>query len=107
MDLKYKKINELDGDNYRTVLRNYKFSKEDALHLKSIETLATLHTKKLLEGFYKFIFEFNHAKIFLDNKDILARHEKGIEQWYKNLFCGKYEEEYFEKLHFLVRFMCV
>ena len=101
MDLKYKKINELDGDNFKTVLHNYKFSKEDALNLKSIQNLAILHTKELLEGFYKFIFEFNHARMFLHDKDILVRHEKGIELWYKNLFCGKYEEEYFEKLHFI------
>jgi EAL domain-containing protein (putative c-di-GMP-specific phosphodiesterase class I) len=101
MDLKYKKINELDGNNFRTVLHNYKFSTEDALNLKSIQTLVTLHTEELLKGFYKFIFEFNHARMFLHDKDILARHEKGIELWYKNLFCGKYEEEYFEKLNFI------
>ena len=99
MDLKYKKINDLDASNFRTVLRNYKFNKEDALNLKSIKDLAFLHTKELLQGFYKFIFEFNHAQMFLHDKDVLARHEKGIELWYKNLFCGKYEEEYFEKLH--------
>lgn len=57
--------------------------------------------KELLKGFYEFIFEFDHAKKFLHNKEILSRHKKGIELWYVNLFCGKYDEEYFEKLNII------
>ena len=101
MEFKYKKINDLDTNSFRTVLRNYKFSEQDALHLKSIKKIAILETENLLKGFYKFIFEFNHAQMFLHDKDVLARHEKGISIWYMNLFCGKYEEEYFEKLHLI------
>lgn len=101
MDLKYKQINDLKENNFKIVLKNYKFNQEDANHLNSIKSLASTHTKELLKGFYKFIFEFNHATTFLHNKEILIRHEKGIELWYLNLFCGKYEEEYFEKLNII------
>jgi len=101
MDLKYKQINDLNENNFKTVLKNYKFNQKDANHLNSIKSLASSHTKELLKGFYNFIFEFNHAKTFLHNKEILTRHEKGIELWYLNLFCGKYEKEYFDKLNII------
>lgn len=101
MDLKYKQISEVKKNNFRTIIKNYKFTTQDANHLQSIYDLALNHTDSLLEGFYKFIFEFNHAQTFLHNEEILERHRKGIELWYLNLFCGKYEEEYFEQLHII------
>ncbi len=101
MNLENKKKKKIDDKNYKTIVKNYKFTKEDASNLKSIEALAILCVKELLKGFYAFIFEFEHAKKFLHNKEILSRHEKGIELWYSNLFCGKYDEEYFEKLNII------
>ena len=101
MNLENKKNKKIDDKNYKTIVKNYKFTKEDASNLKSIEALAILCVKELLKGFYAFIFEFEHAKKFLHNKEILSRHEKGIELWYSNLFCGKYDEEYFEKLNII------
>jgi EAL domain-containing protein (putative c-di-GMP-specific phosphodiesterase class I) len=88
MDLSYKKL-----------LKNYKFNEEDASSLKELESIARIYTKELLSGFYEFIFEFDHARMFLHNKEILSRHERGIELWYLNLFCGLYDENYFKKLH--------
>lgn len=101
MNLEAKKNNQIDEKNFNTIIKNYKFSEVDASNLKKIKTLAFLHVKDLLKGFYEFIFEFDHAKKFLHNKEILSRHEKGIELWYLNLFCGKYDEDYFEKLNII------
>lgn len=90
------KINEND---YGSVLRNYKFSKVDAKKLQSVKDLALKYEDELIKGFYKFIFEFDYAKSFLHNNDVLTRHELGIRKWYENLFCGKYESNYFGKLN--------
>lgn len=101
MDLKYKTINNLNEKNFKKMLKHYKFNQEDASFLKGIKTMASGYTKELLTGFYEFIFEFDHARMFLHNKEILTRHEKGIQNWYLNLFCGAYDEDYFEKLHMI------
>ncbi|PHQ64973.1 MAG: hypothetical protein COB99_06710, partial [Sulfurimonas sp.] len=61
MDMKYKKITALEENNFSTVLKNYKFNDQDAINIKSVKTLASVHVKDLLKGFYEFIFEFNHA----------------------------------------------
>ena len=101
MDLNYKQINDLSQSNYKKLLKNYKFNQEDAELLQNLKNTANIYTKELLIGFYEFILEFDHAKMFLHNSEILQRHEKGIENWYLNLFCGTYDEEYFEKLYLI------
>ncbi len=95
MDLRYKQ----DENNYKSILKNYKFKEEDTINLKSIQNIIIKYKDELLKGFYEFIFEFNHAQKFLHSKEILKRHKKGIEQWYLNLFCGEYNTKYFEKLY--------
>lgn len=101
MDLKYKKINSINNKNYRTILKHYKFTQEDASKLYTIKDIAIEHSDMLLEGFYEFIFEFDHAKMFLHNEEILSRHRTGIKQWFINLFCGEYDALYFEKLNII------
>ena len=101
VDLKYKTINNIDENNYKKVLNHYKFNDVDANYLSSIQSITSLYTKELLEKFYEFIFEFDHARMFLHNKEILARHKEGIKNWYLNLFCGTYDKSYFEKLQFI------
>ena len=87
--------------DYKKILKYYKFNHTDAQQLLEIEPLAKEYSKKLLDGFYEFIFEFEHAKMFLHNQEVLVRHRKGIEQWFLNLFCGNYDEQYFQKLNII------
>lgn len=101
MDLKYKTITSINEKNYNNLLKNYKFTNEDALQLSSIKNIVCKYEDSLIEGFYKFIFEFNYAKSFLHNKEILKRHEVGIRSWFENLFCGKYDKSYFHKLNLI------
>jgi len=94
-------MTNVNDKNFVTVLKNYKFTDDDAFKLKSVQDIIVNYTKELQEGFYKFIFEFEHAKKFLHNKEIVTRHEKAIANWYLNLFCGEYNKEYFDKLNFI------
>ena len=96
MDLKYK-----NNQNFKVILKHYKFTQEDALNLLAIRDIAIKNSDILLKGFYEFIFEFDHAKMFLHNKDIIKRHQEGIKQWFINLFCGEYNEIYFAKLNII------
>lgn len=91
----------IDEKNYKSILANYNFTIEDALTLKHIKKDVLVYEEELLETFYNFIFSFNHAKSFLYDEEILSRHKEGIKQWYQNLFCGKYDANYFFRLNII------
>ncbi|WP_419766421.1 MAG: EAL domain-containing protein [Arcobacter sp.] len=97
----YKTIEYIAENSSKDILNNYDFTEIDALQLLKIKELVYKYEDSLLEEFYKFIFSFNHAKRFLHNQEILHRHEKGIRAWYRNLFCGKYDTNYFYKLNII------
>jgi EAL domain-containing protein (putative c-di-GMP-specific phosphodiesterase class I) len=88
-------------NSYKDILNNYDFTEIDAIQLLKIKKIVYKYEDNLLEEFYKFIFSFNHAKRFLHSQEILFRHEKGIRAWYRNLFCGKYDTNYFYKLNII------
>jgi len=93
-----KNIQEID---FIAILKNYNFSLDDGKKLASLHDIIVKYEDSLIIKFYEFIFNFEYAKSFLKDKDTLKRHEEGIKNWYKNLFCGKYELSYFENLNFI------
>jgi EAL domain-containing protein (putative c-di-GMP-specific phosphodiesterase class I) len=80
------------------MMENYRFTDDDAQKLMTLQPLMQRSLDALLTGFYDFIFSFEHAKMFLNSPQILQKHEKGIRIWFMNLFCGTYDEAYFQKL---------
>ena len=60
MNLTEKTITDVNDKNFKSVLKNYKFTDDDALKLKSIQNITNNYTKELLQGFYKFIFHLNY-----------------------------------------------
>jgi len=101
MNTEYSSIPKIEENNYKKLLKHYKFNDTDASLLFEISAITVEHIDELIRRFYEFIFEFDHARMFLHNKEILTRHEKGIRNWYMNLFCGEYNQSYFEKLQFI------
>jgi len=97
----YNQIKDIDSLDSVKILKDYKFTNNDAVALMKIEDIAMKEVDALLKGFYSFIFEFEHSKIFLHNQEILSRHKIGIKNWYKNLFCGKYDNLYFQKIYMI------
>lgn len=77
---------------------HYLFSEEDATTLHNLLPVAHKALPQMEEAFYRFIFNFEHAKVFLNTDDVISKHQKGIEQWYLNLFSGQYDTRYFEGL---------
>jgi EAL domain-containing protein (putative c-di-GMP-specific phosphodiesterase class I) len=88
-------IRKLDIDE---MIENYRFSEKDAITLKPLKPLMQEALDTLIPGFYDFIFSFEHAKIFLNNPEILQKHEAGIRAWFLDLFSGTYDAAYFQKL---------
>ena len=77
---------------------HYLFTVEDANILQNMLPIARDVLPDMKEAFYSFIFNFEHAKMFLNNDEIIEKHQKGIEQWYLGLFGGQYDKNYFERL---------
>ena len=77
---------------------HYLFTEKDARILYSLQSIAHKALPTMINAFYNFIFNFEHAKVFLNSEEIIRKHRKGIEQWYMNLFSGHYDTDYFEGL---------
>ena len=99
MNSRKKKITNPNKKDYKRLLKHYKFNEEDANNLQIIKEITSSYSKEFLDGFYEFILEFDYARTFLHNQEILIRHNVGIQNWYNNLFCGLYDEVYFNKLY--------
>jgi len=80
------------------MMENYRFTDKDAEVLTTLQPLMRTSLQPLLEGFYDFIFSFEHAKIFLNSPQILQKHRAGISAWFLDLFNGTYDDAYFHKL---------
>ena len=80
-------------------LHHYKFTKKDAIILKKLRHLAENHVEEFTEGFYEFIFQFEHTKSFLNSNEVLRKHKIKTKNWYLNLFCGQYDIRYFKTLY--------
>ncbi len=92
---------DLKETNFHSIFKHYKFDQKDAQILKDIASIVKPYTSEFLKGFYEYIFEFEHARMFISNQEIHTRHQSGIEQWFNNLFCGQYDQKYCSKLHII------
>lgn len=77
---------------------HYLFTEEDTQILQNLMPTAREALPKMKEAFYNFIFNFEHAKMFLNTDEVIEKHQKAIETWYLSLFSGQYDQDYFERL---------
>ena len=97
----HKSIHNLSTIDITKMKAHYRFTKGDAQTLKSLLPIVKPSTTDLLPNFYKFIFGFEHAKLFLNTPEILHIHEEAIGLWFVELFNGTYDETYFQKLYII------
>lgn len=91
----------MDENLYKSIIKNYDFTKEDIENLKILSEIFQKYEDNFLDGFYRFIFTFEHATKFIKDNEILQRHQKEIGKWYLRLFCGVYDDDYFKKLYII------
>jgi len=77
---------------------HYLFTDEDVKILGSLLPIAKNSLEEMLKAFYAFIFNFEHARIFLNTEEIKHHHQQGITEWYLKLFSSRYDKSYFERL---------
>jgi len=90
-------IEELAKD-FERIKRDYRFSDEDIRKLRGLIPLFEREVERIIPGFYKTIFSFEHARTFLYNDDIIARHKRAIHRWFMELVSGEYDEHYYRWL---------
>jgi len=85
--------------HYQTLKEHYHFSEEEAAILKNLQPRMEALADEFIDGFYDYIWGFGKTAQFLKNKEIIAFHRKKIKEWFVNLFCGKYDLQYFTYLY--------
>ncbi len=88
-----------NNTHYKKIVQNYDFTNEDIFNLEKVSELFSNYSKEFLDGFYRFIFNFEYAKKFINSDAVHDKHKSEIGKWYLNLFSGKYDDKYFEKLN--------
>jgi uncharacterized membrane protein (DUF373 family) len=78
---------------------HYRFTKEEALILEALQPRMKELADDFIDGFYDYIWGFGTTAKFLKNQEIIDYHRKKVKEWFINLFCGKYDLEYFTYLY--------
>ena len=85
--------------NYQTPKGHYKFTNEEAETLKVLQAQMEAVVDDFIDEFYDYIWGFGKTAQFLKNKKIIEYHRAKIKAWFVNLFCGKYDSQYFVSLY--------
>jgi uncharacterized membrane protein (DUF373 family) len=84
---------------YSDLKTHYKFTEEEAQLLKDLQPRMADLADNFIDDFYDHIWGFGKTAQFLKNKEIIAHHRKKLQEWFVNLFCGKYDISYFMYLY--------
>ena len=86
-------------NDYQTLKKHYKFTKEEEATLKTLQPQMEVVADEFIDEFYDYIWGFGKTAQFIKDKKILEYHRMKIREWFINLFCGKYDLEYFLYLY--------
>lgn len=78
---------------------HYKFSEEEAELLKSLQPKMINLSDEFIERFSDYIWGFGSTAKFLKNQETIDYHKEKVQEWFINLFSGKYDLEYFTYLY--------
>jgi hypothetical protein len=84
---------------YSDLKTHYKFTEEEAKILQDLQPRMKELADDFIDRFYDHIWGFGKTAQFLKNKEIIAHHRNKIQEWFVNLFCGKYDMSYFTYLY--------
>lgn len=84
---------------YSSLKTHYKFTQEEAKLLQQLQPKMKELSESFVDDFYDYIWGFGSTAQFLKNPEIIAHHRQKIQEWFVNLFCGKYDMSYFMYLY--------
>ncbi len=82
----------------RQIKEDYEFTEKDVKNILKMREKLLKYEDEFLEEFYKFIFHLPDTKKYL-NKERLKKHKEKLRLWYRELFSGRYDKKYFERLY--------
>ena len=85
--------------HHESLKEHYKFTKEEALLLQTLQPRMSELAEDFINEFYDYIWGFGSTAKFLKNQQIIDYHRSKIKAWFVNLFCGKYDLPYFTYLY--------
>ena len=86
-------------ESFEQIKKDYEFTEKDEERIRALKPVMEKYIDEFTDRLYKFIFKLPNADKYLKNEDIIKRHKEKIKEWYLELFNGKYDEKYFEKLY--------
>jgi uncharacterized membrane protein (DUF373 family) len=82
-------------ESYESIKKIYNFNEVDKGNLESLCTAAKQNADKFADLLYEFMSTFTNYNKFLGNTEVRKRHRERFKAWFIELFCGKYDEDYF------------
>lgn len=77
---------------------HYFFTDDEAKTLKSLLPIAEASKDRMIDVFYEYLLGFPETAAFLQDKRLLQRLKESHSDWFVNLFCGNYDNEYLHNL---------
>ncbi len=84
--------------NPKQLMKNYGFSQKDIENIKELASIMEKYEKEFLKEFYDFIFNLPNVKDYLYSEEIVLKHKNEVQKWFRLLFEGKYDKNYFNFL---------
>ncbi|MDD5156961.1 protoglobin domain-containing protein [Sulfurimonas sp.] len=84
---------------YESLKEHYKFTEDESRILAALQPRMSELSEKFIDEFYDYIWGFGSTAKFLKNQKIIDYHREKIKEWFVNLFCGKYDLQYFMYLY--------
>lgn len=77
---------------------HYFFTDDEAETLKSLLPIAEESKDRMIEVFYEYLLGIPETAAFLQDKQLLQRLKESHSDWFVNLFCGTYDNQYLHNL---------
>ncbi len=94
----HKEIHTLQKLSIEQIKKHYRFTPHDESMLSALRPYVEGLMEDFLDQFYRYIFHFEYATIFLNNDLILTMHREQIGKWLLEIFDGTYDQHYFNRL---------
>ena len=85
-------------ENFEQIKRDFQFTDKDVKNILKMKDSMLKYEDEFIERFYDFIFRLPDTKRFL-TKERIKKHKEKLRDWYRDLFSGKYDKKYFQKLY--------
>lgn len=84
---------------YESLKEHYKFTEEETLILKSLQPKMMELSDEFIDQFSDYIWGFGTTAKFLKDQETIDYHKEKVQEWFVNLFSGRYDLGYFTYLY--------